>query len=148
MKINYSLFKEFEVEKAIEDIQNNLNSNIENFEVKQNNFIDYDIIAKSSFGIGMSLQNNFSLPIKTNMKLIKIDSSNTNIILSTSLRIELIVIMLLWFIVISIQILGNEHIPIWVTLVLFPLILLWFGSIYRMQEEALHIRIEKYLKSI
>jgi hypothetical protein len=148
MKINYLLFKEFEVEKAIEDIQNNLNSNIENFKVKQNNFKDYDIIAKSSVGIGMSIQNNFSLPIKTNLKLIKIDSLNTNIILSTSLRIELIVIMLLWCIVIVIQIFGREHIPIWVTLFLFPLILLWFGSIYRMQEEALQIRIEEHLKSI
>lgn len=148
MKIKPTLLKEFEINKAIEKIQNELNSYTKEFIVIRNNIVDYDVNAKNSFGIGMSTQNNFSLPITTNMKLKKVDSANTKIILKTSFRIELLIIIILWIGITLTQIVGNVKIPIWVTIVLFPIILLWFGFIYRSQEEILHQKIEYFLKRI
>jgi hypothetical protein len=112
MKIKPTLLKEFEINKAIEKIQNELNSYTKEFIVIRNNIVDYDVNAKSSFGIGMSTQNNFSLPITTNMKLKKVDSANTKIILKTSFRIELLIIIILWIGITLTQIVGNVKIPI------------------------------------
>jgi hypothetical protein len=72
--------------------------------------------------------------------------STTTVHLSTRLRIELILILIIWIVLIFFQIIGNE-IPLWVSLVLFPIIVLWFGFIYRVQENSLLKKIDKKLKT-
>lgn len=63
--------------------------------------------------------------------------TKTTIEFTTELRIELILICFFWFVVILIQIFGNETFPIWVNLLIFPLFLFWFWFIYRKQENEL-----------
>lgn len=77
-------------------------------------------------------------------KIIDRPNSGTLIHFETELRIELIAIFIFWVVLSFFQILGLV-IPLWINLILFPMVLLWFGCIYRLQEKSLLKKVEKRL---
>ncbi|UKN01249.1 hypothetical protein K6119_16090 [Paracrocinitomix mangrovi] len=65
----------------------------------------------------------------------------------SKLRPEFYLFTLIWLIAIGVQIFSDEHVPLWVTLVLCPGLYLWFGMIYRFQERALAKQIEAKIRN-
>ena len=80
-------------------------------------------------------------------KLFDGPNSATVIRLTTELRIELIVILIFWVGMIFFQLFGPD-LPLWINLILFPILILWFGFIYRIQEKSLLKKVEKKIKTL
>lgn len=75
-------------------------------------------------------------------------SESTSIIrFTTKIRIELIFICAFWVGMILFQIFGDEKIPLWINLILFPAMIVWLWFVYRIQEKSLMNKVEKKLKT-
>lgn len=146
MKIRITRHREFTVEQPPETINAVLQGGISGVRIKclHNGYKAYPDV---SVGVGMSLANNISLPISTEIRIHISEPNSTKVTLFTRPRIELILIALLWLVLAVLQLFGNKEIPLAVTVAILPIALLWFWAVYRIQEAGLQTRIEKALKS-
>jgi len=144
------LFKQIRVESSFEDINCLISEmNQKEFGIKKLAHGEYKFLSNISLGTAI-VQGNSGLieGIKIYCKIIKQPDSTVLIRITSKLRIELIVISIVWLGVIFLQIFGNEEFPLWINIVLFPMVLLWFGFVYRVQEKALLKKVEKKIKRI
>lgn len=122
-------------------------SNGNGFKIRNINKDKYKFLANFSFGTAIAQGGPGLIDgISIYGQVLDGPNSTTIVQLSTRMRVELILILIVWIVLIILQIIGNE-IPIWVSLVLFPIIFLWFGFIYRLQENSLLKKVEKTLKT-
>lgn len=104
----------------------------------------------ANFSLGTTIINGYSGiidGIKVYGEILKASDSTSILKISTKIRIELIFICACWIGITLFQLLGNDRIPIWVNLILFPCIILWFWFVFRIQEKLLLNKIEEKLNN-
>ncbi len=84
--------------------------------------------------------------IKGYAVLTELNNGNTKIELSTKLRFEMYFLGILFIVFLPIFLFNKENLPIW-TLFLFPVMIIWFWFVYRLQEKRLFEKVKKYLKT-
>lgn len=77
-----------------------------------------------------------------------LNSTLTRIILFTKLRIELKCFGIIWFISILFQFLSKAEMPFWINSLLFPITIIWFWIVYRIQEIKLLKKVENYFNTL
>ena len=107
---------------------------------------EFKVISKVSIGIIM-LNNfpGFFDGIKGYGTLTELNNGNTQIHLTTKLRVEMYFIGILSAIFFLVAIFSNEKFPIWLFF-LFPIMLVWFWFVYRFQEKRLFQKVRNYIK--
>lgn len=144
------LFKQIRVKSSFEDI-NCLISEMDQkeFGIKKLAYGEFKFLSNVSLGTAIVQGNSGMIEgIKIYCKITKQSDSTVLISFTSKLRIELIVMSIVWFGVIFFQVFGNEEFPLWINMVLFPVVLLWFGFVYRVQEKSLLKKVEKKIKRI
>lgn len=144
------LSKQIRVKSSFEDI-NCLISEMDQkeFGIKKLAYGEFKFLSNVSLGTAV-VQGNYGMieGIKIYCKITKEPDSTVLISFTSKLRIELIVISIVWLGVMFFQIFGNKEFPLWINMVMFPILLLWFGFVYRIQENALLKKVEKKIKRI
>lgn len=74
---------------------------------------------------------------------IKLDDK-IKIYLTTKIRIEIYIIIAFFILTFVVSIFSNGKIPMWIHL-LFPIFLIWFWGVYRIQENKLFNTVKKHL---
>ncbi|BDD00591.1 hypothetical protein [Persicobacter psychrovividus] len=75
-------------------------------------------------------------------------TNSTSILVVTSkLRIELVFICIFWIGMILFQIFGNDKMSLLINMLMFPVILIWFWFVYRIQEKSLLKKVENKIKN-
>lgn len=142
----FILKKEFFIEVSYEDSLKKLKTKASGFTIEEMNYGNCKIV--SDFSIGTATINKYkSIPISTELSLFSINSNSVKVSLKTEPRIEIFMALIIWVVLIFVQLISDENIPWWVTLILFPTILLFFNQVYRYQEKSLHQKVENHLKS-
>lgn len=97
----------------------------------------------SNFSLGTLLVNKgFPVEgIKGFAKLSETRDGKTKMELSTKVRIELYFFIAILLVLLAIGLFSREPFPVWV-FTLFPLILVWFWWIYRIQEKGLFNKLK------
>jgi hypothetical protein len=86
--------------------------------------------------------------IKTLIILTHIANNRTQVALETKVRIELVFIIIVWVAIVLAHVVGNADFLIWAILGILPVVLVWFWFIYRLQEKALQLKVETFLKDL
>ena len=143
-----SLTKQLELSVSIAIVQNELASYTEGkFEIKKIGQQQYKFVSNSSIGT-MIIKGRG--PIEGIKIFALVSSQNTHsvkVTLKTKLRIEIVIIATIMFFVIIFSLITRQSQIIWAVTV-FPIVLLWFWFIYRIQELKLISKVEKYLAAI
>ncbi|GGW99934.1 hypothetical protein [Salegentibacter mishustinae] len=129
-------------ENLIKKIQNNEKK----FRIKWSNLSSFKFYSR--FSIGTLYMQGFPKimeGIRGFGKIEKIDNNSTRLILSTKIRFELYFVLILFSIVIFAQIINDTKIPFW-SIIIFPVILLWFWLVLRIQEKLLFKKFKKNIK--
>jgi hypothetical protein len=101
----------------------------------------------SNFSIGTLIVNYLPIEgIKGFAKLSELESGKTNVELTTKIRIELYFFTAISLVLGAVGIFSKEPWPIW-AFGLFPLGLIWFWWVYRLQEKGLFKRLKKYINT-
>ncbi|WP_224484674.1 hypothetical protein [Robertkochia aurantiaca] len=104
----------------------------------------FKFISESS--LGTLIVNYFPVEgIKGFAKMTELENGKTIVEMWTKIRIELYFFLVNSIILIAIGLFSNESWPAW-TFALFPLGLLWFWWVYRIQEKGLFKKLRIYLK--
>jgi len=99
----------------------------------------------SNFSLGTIIVNYFPTEgIKGFAKLSEIENGKTKLELTTTVRIELYLLTLSFLILFAVGLFSQEPWPVW-TFLVFPLALLWFWWVYRIQEKRLFKKLKKYI---
>jgi len=102
----------------------------------------------SKISIGTIMMNNFPGffdGIKGYGTLSELKNGNTQINLTTKLRVEMYFVGIVSAIFILLGIFSDEKFPLWLFF-LFPIILIWFWLVYRFQEKRLFKKVRNYIK--
>ncbi len=102
----------------------------------------------SNFSFGTLLVNN-GVPIegiKGFAKLSEMKNGKTKVELITKVRIELYFFIAILSVLLVVGLFSEKPWPVW-TFTFFPLPLLWFWWIYRIQEKGFFNKLKKYLNS-
>jgi len=107
----------------------------------------YKFVSNSSLGTAIVNGNPERIEgIKVFGEIRKESDSTAILRLTTKFRIETVFTCIFWLGMILFQIFGNQYIPIWVNLILFPVVLVWFWFVYRIQEISLMNKVEIKIK--
>ena len=99
----------------------------------------------SNFSLGTLIINYFPVEgIKGFAKLSELENGKTVVEMRTKIRIELYFFLVISITMIAVGLFSKESWPIW-SFALFPLGLLWFWWVYRIQEKGLFKKLKKYL---
>ncbi|RYX83701.1 hypothetical protein EON73_03725 [bacterium] len=142
--------KKFEVKHSIDQIERQLENVSRNeFQVKKTAFLTYEFLANFSLGtLNIKGMPGLIDGIKTSAKFNAVDANRTEVTLTTSFRTEYVIIVLFWIGVLLYQGFGSKYVPTWITLILFPVILIWFWFVYSFQERSLQLKAEKFLSNL
>lgn len=101
----------------------------------------------SNFSLGTLIVNYFPVEgIKGFAKLSEMENGKITVEMRTKIRIELYFFLIISVIIITVGLFSEKSWPIW-TFSLFPIGLLWFWWVYRIQEKGLFKRLKKYLST-
>lgn len=99
----------------------------------------------SNISLGTLLVNYLPVEgIKGIAKISELNNGKTIVELNTKIRIELYFFAVISIVLISVGLFSEEPWPIW-TFAFFPIALLWFWWVYRLQEKGLFKRLKKYI---
>ena len=101
-------------------------------------------VANRSAGIFMSIGRPITEGIKGYATITSKNEKEQHLALKTKFRWELIIVLVPLIFLIPVIIVGNTNIKSWV-LIVFPLITLYFGFVFRLQEKSL---FEVFKKSL
>jgi hypothetical protein len=143
------LNKQFNIVGSLQSIETILlTDNGKSFILKKMNDCQYKCLANISIGT-LLIKGGIGLVdgIKTMVVLKPVASNIIEVTLKTHLRIELVLVAIIWLSVICFQFSGGQNAPLWVDLALFPATLIWFWGVYRFQEQRLQLKIETLLRA-
>lgn len=143
-----SLNKQFEVRGSAGSIDHYISRNEpKGFSIQKLSNYEYRFLSDLSLG---TLIKNGRLSavngIQTRGIVTPVNKDKAIVTFNTKLRFELILTACLWVIIALFQIVGKQPIPVWITAILFPAILVFFFLLYRIQENVLQTKAEQYLK--
>ncbi|MBA4303416.1 MAG: hypothetical protein C0424_04250 [Sphingobacteriaceae bacterium] len=147
----FLLKKEIEISMSMNDVVEKQNKRQKvDFTIQKCGQNHYNFMSKMSLGVG-SLGDFFYSPINVDANYVQIERNKTKVILYTTWRVDLVVIIgLCFFVVLWLgydQLFNHSDTPI----LLYLIMLLppaWFGFIFREQEKELISKVEKFLKSL
>ncbi|MDB5090559.1 MAG: hypothetical protein JWR09_4553 [Mucilaginibacter sp.] len=143
-----SLNKQFEVRGSAGSIDNYI-SRTQPTGFTAHKTSNYNYIFLSDLSLGTLLKNGRPPAIngiQTKVIVTPVNKNAAVVTFKTKLRFELILTFCLWIIITLFQLAGKQPIPVWITAVLFPGILIFFFLLYRIQEHVLQSKVEQYLK--
>jgi hypothetical protein len=143
-----SLNKQFEVRGSAGSIDNYISRNQPgNFTAHKTSNYEYIFLSNLSLG---TLIKNGKPPvvngIQTKVIVTPVNKNAAIVIFKTKLRFELIITFCLWIVIALFQLAGKQQVPVWITAILFPGLLVFFFLLYRVQEHVLQSKAEQYLK--
>ncbi len=109
---------------------------------------DNEFKVLSKFSIGTIMLNNhpgFFDGIKGYGTLTELSNGNTQINLTTKLRVEMYFTGIISIIFILVFIFSDEKVPSWLYFI-FPIMIIWFWFVYRFQEKILFKKVRNYIK--
>ena len=116
-----------------------------NFKLEWISESEFKVLSKLSLGTLILDSNpNCFDGIKGYGKLIELENGNTKIDLKTKIRIELYFVTVIPLLAIIVSFLSNKEVPLW-SILLYPIIILWFWFVYRFQEKILFNKVKKYI---
>jgi hypothetical protein len=143
-----SLNKQFEVRGSAGSIDHYISRNEpKGFSIQKLTNYEYRFLSDLSLG---TLIKNGRLPavngIQTKVIVTPVNKDKAIVTFKTKLRFELILTAFLWVVITLFQLVGKQPIPVWITAILFPAVLVFFFLLYRIQENVLQSKAEQYLK--
>lgn len=85
--------------------------------------------------------------IQTRVILTNISKNKCVVTLKTKLRLELILTLAAWIVFVLYFMMAKPELPLWIGTIFFPVLLLFQFFLYRVQENALQAKAERYLKA-
>jgi hypothetical protein len=143
-----SLNKQFEVRGSAGSVDNYISRNQPSgFTAHKTS--NYKYIFLSDLSLGTLLKNGGPPAIngiQTKVIVTPVNKNAAIVVFKTKLRFELIITFCLWIVIALFQLVGKQPIPVWITAILFPGVLVFFFLLYRVQEHVLQSKAEQYLK--
>jgi hypothetical protein len=143
------LSKEIPINSSYEEL-NTIISKIDqkSFRIKGPQGGEYTFLSNLSLGTAIeNIDKGMIEGIKVFGEIKKKSNSTSILKITTKVRIELVFICVFWIGMILFQIFGNEKVPLWVNMIMFPVTLIWFWFVYRIQEKSLMNKVVKEIKN-
>ncbi|WP_318344807.1 hypothetical protein [Flagellimonas baculiformis] len=141
-----TLKKEFLFDGSIEELNEKLRiQNNQKFRVKWIDYKSFKFLAKFSIGtLIFRYTPSIIEGIKGYADLDEMETGKVKVTLSTKVRIELYIFLVIIIVGFIAALFVNKNIPIGLSL-FTPIVLIWFWFVYRVQEKILFKKVETYL---
>lgn len=145
MRNFFSVWRTFETEGDVEDLEDKLLVGGASFYARRQN--EYAIECRLKASLGVALINGFkSYPIGTDVMIFRDANDKIHVEMRSGMRGEIAFLFLMWF-AIAIASVASDEKNLWIAAAVFPMLIVWFQFLYRSQQQILQKSVETHLKS-